>query len=119
MIVLICGSREWKDTKAIRARLEQLPRGSIVIHGGADGADEIAGHVAKLLGHHVALVRALWDITGLGAGHRRNHAMLKLKPELVIAFNLDTSGTNGVIKTAQLRGFEVEEIKPTRTGEED
>ena len=42
VIALFCGSRDWSDRESIRAEVEALPPDSIVIEGGACGADRIA-----------------------------------------------------------------------------
>lgn len=115
MRVLVCGSRGWTDHKTIKSRLEQLPKKTIIIHGGADGADSLAGHIAsERLGMHVAIVRALWHIYDKGAGSKRNRAMLDLEPDLVIAFSLGTRGTRNMIKLAEQHGIEVEVVKPEK-----
>lgn len=112
MKVLICGSRDWKDTAAIRARVNALPDDTIVIEGGAVGADANARHFAEQRGLFVAdmAVRSShWRRHGKGAGHKRNHAMLDLGPDLVIAFQRNASnGTQGTIDEARRRGVAVE-----------
>ena len=76
VVALFCGSREWTDRDRIRRDLESLPEGSVVIEGGARGADRIAREEAQRLGLHVAIVPALWDHYGRSAGYRRNEARL-------------------------------------------
>jgi hypothetical protein len=101
VIALFCGSREWTDRERIRRDLESLPEGSVVIEGGARGADRIAREEAKALGIHVATVPALWDHYGRPAGYRRNEAMLRLQPDLVYAYPLDGPGTANMIRAAE------------------
>lgn len=91
-------------------RIGSLPDDTIVIHGGADGADQMAGQAAKLRGLHSAIVYPLWGRYGRSAGHRRNAAMLSLQPDLVIAFSLGTNGTQGTIDGARRLGIPVEVI---------
>ena len=108
MKVLICGSRDWLDRNAINARVAALPAASIVIQGGAKGADLMARHAARLYGYHWAEVPARWE-DGRGAGLRRNRVMLDLGPELVIAFQRNGSrGTQDTIDEARWRGIPVE-----------
>lgn len=110
MIALFCGSRDWKDRGAIEADMFPIAMAdpeAIVVHGGARGADEIAGEVARQLGLHVAEVRALWPLFGRGAGPRRNEAMLRLKPDVVYAYPLSGPGTRGMINLARACGVEV------------
>lgn len=109
-LVLVCGSRDWADREAIRERLHRLPSDSIVIAGGARGADRDAAKVAAELGFHVAEVRPQWNRYGGAAGRRRNLVMLRLKPDRVIAFSLGTHGTQHTIDNARAQGVEVEVI---------
>jgi YspA, cpYpsA-related SLOG family len=46
MRVLICGDRNWTDRAAIGRDVLTLPKGSMVIHGNARGADRSAGEIA-------------------------------------------------------------------------
>ncbi len=125
MIVLVCGGRTYgmertdsgQLTKAaqhqrtlIGQRLAQLPPGTIIIEGGAPGADLIARETAQALGLHCAEVAALWGSYGRSAGHRRNQAMLDLRPELVIAFP-GGAGTANCVFQARQRGIRVEEVR--------
>jgi hypothetical protein len=73
---------------------------SMLIHGGARGADKMAGRWAYHKGIHAAEVCALWDAFGKAAGHRRNEAMLELGPTLVIAFQ-GGKGTQSMIDIAE------------------
>jgi YspA, cpYpsA-related SLOG family len=109
MRVLVCGSRNWPDPAAIRKRLRDLPMRSVVIHGGARGADEIAGTVANGLGFEVRVFKADWDAWGAEAGKRRNLRMLAESPDLVIAFWASGStGTAHTISNARRLGIPVE-----------
>lgn len=108
MIVVVCGSRGWTDRDAINRRVAALPPGSIVIQGGATGADIMARHAAALANLHWAEMPAMWR-NGNGAGHARNRAMLDLRPDLVIAFQRNGSrGTQNTIDEARCRGIAVE-----------
>ncbi len=110
LTVIFCGSRGWTDRARIRADLERLPEGSIVIEGGARGADRIAREESEALGLHVATVRALWDFYGRPAGYRRNEAMARLQPEFVYAYPLgDSPGTRQMVKIAERECIQVRE----------
>ena len=115
MRVLVCGSRTWTNADAIRARLVELPRGTEIVHGGALGADRLAGTIALSLGFSVLEVPADWRGLGRSAGYRRNLAMLDLRPDLVLAFWKDGStGTGHTIDEAAKRGIPLE-IFPAST----
>lgn len=108
-VALFCGSRKWTDREAIRRDLESLPPDSVVIEGGAPGADRIAREEAQALGIHVATVRALWDFYDKSAGYRRNEAMARLRPDFVYAYNLGTGGTAQMISVAEAECIQVRE----------
>jgi hypothetical protein len=101
LVVLFCGSREWTDRDRIRRDLESLPEGSVVIEGGAPGADRIARQEAQKLGIHVATVNALWDYYDKPAGYRRNEAMARLEPDYCYAYPLGGPGTAQMIQLAE------------------
>jgi precorrin-6x reductase len=112
MIVLICGSRDWTDVPTVEDAIAALPIRTVVIEGGADGADKIARQAARRAGLHVATVAALWERFSKGAGARRNRAMLHLRPDKVIAFHKNGSpGTADMIAAARAAGVPVEVIE--------
>lgn len=110
-LILVCGSRHWADYQRIIERLSQEPAGTVVIEGGAEGADRLAYRAAMSLGFNRITVKALWAKYGRSAGPRRNRAMLDLKPCKVIAFTPDLAksiGTKDCVEEAQRRGIPVE-----------
>ena len=116
MRVLVCGDRYWSDADLILARLAQFNPGDVVIHGGANGADTIAGMCAQKLGHNVEVFRADWNTYGRAAGPIRNRVMLDTKPDLVIAFHdciAASKGTRDCTTEAKKRGISVELIAHT------
>lgn len=87
MKVLCCGSRDWEDRATIRAWLTRCPKGTIVVHGAAKGADTIAGEEARALGFEVRPYPAAWKTLGDAAGPERNQRMLDIEePDAVLAF---------------------------------
>jgi YspA, cpYpsA-related SLOG family len=109
-VVLFSGSRKWTDRDRIRRDLEGLPPDSVIIEGGAPGADRIAGFEARRLGIHVAEVAALWDHHDRSAGYRRNEAMARLRPDLLYAYPLgDSPGTRHMIGIAEAECIQVRE----------
>lgn len=92
-IALCFGSREWRDTEPIEADLADLAANSIVVHGGARGADMLADKIARQMGLHVARVDALWKFHGKKAGPIRNEMMLALGVTHAYGYSLGTPGT--------------------------
>lgn len=110
MYVLICGDRHWSDHAMIEAELSTLAEGSIIIQGGAPGADDIADTVARALSLGSISYRADWDRYGRRAGPIRNREMLDTNPQEVWAFHDDiehSKGTRDCVKEAKRRGIPV------------
>ncbi len=107
MRVLICGGRDYTDAAALESAMSLLPFSpSIVIEGGARGADRLGRQWAIKNGIHYATVPALWDAFGKSAGGRRNSAMLLLQPEYCIALPGGT-GTKNMVKQCAGRSIPV------------
>jgi hypothetical protein len=113
MNILICGDRAWNNITILRSVIKDLiaQYGTFtLIHGDANGADRLSGHVAKYsFGLEVMVFPALWDTHGKKAGPIRNRQMLSEgKPDLVIAFHNDlehSKGTKDMLKIAGLAGI--------------
>ena len=117
--VLITGSRNWGNRETIYSALENelRARGAItVVHGGARGADSIAGEWAKAkraAGFNVSeeVHPAQWNTHGRAAGPIRNQKMIDLGAEIVLAFPLGESrGTRHAMKASRLAGLKVKEF---------
>jgi hypothetical protein len=108
-VALITGDRNWTDKRLIQEWLKRLDI-TAVIEGGARGADALAGQSASELGIEVAEVPADWDKHGRAAGPIRNAEMLKLNPDIVLAFhgNLrESKGTKDMVRRANKAGVPV------------
>lgn len=98
MKVLVCGGRNFSDYQAVDAVLCALPvEPSLIIHGGARGADRLAKQWAIANGIHHCAVPALWDYYQRSAGMLRNKAMMLLQPDYGVAFP-GGSGTAGMVR---------------------
>lgn len=107
MRVLVCGSRHFNDYKLLEKVLDDYPIVTI-IEGEARGADTLARVYGEARGRDVLAVPANWDKYGKRAGPIRNGEMLKLLPDLVIAFRGPNSrGTQNMIDQARKAGVEV------------
>jgi D-arabinose 1-dehydrogenase-like Zn-dependent alcohol dehydrogenase len=111
MKVLCCGDRNWTNWKAIKKALEGLGPNTEIIHGGARGADSMAGYVAKQLGYEVRVYPANWTKYGKAAGAIRNRFQFDSEnPELVLAFHDDienSKGTKDMVAYARSKGCPV------------
>ena len=112
MKVLVCGSRSFTDRKKIHARLSVFPSDTLIINGGAIGADSLADTIARDLKMNTLIIRPMWDKYGKSAGIIRNNQMLDMGPDLVIAFYDGVSrGTAYTINEARRRNIPVEVIR--------
>lgn len=105
LVVLVCGGRDFADHKALSLALDTLHGGRgvfAVVHGGARGADSLAGDWARRTrGVYEVPIKALWDDLGRSAGPFRNGAMIDIcKIDLVMAFP-GGSGTADMIARAE------------------
>ena len=94
--ILICGDRDYKDWLKVQDYLNTISRTTIIIHGGARGADSLAGNLATSLKMKVIKFPAEWDKYGKAAGVLRNQQMLDDgHPDLVVYFHKDLENSKG------------------------
>lgn len=100
---IVCGGRSYLDAAWLSQTLDKMHAEmpiSELAHGGAEGADALAGKWAEAKGIPVRVYEADWKREGKSAGPRRNARMLKdFKPDLVIAF-AGGAGTADMVKRA-------------------
>jgi hypothetical protein len=121
--VLVCGSRHWSDYSAIVEAITALePMPSLIIHGGATGADSLAGTAAHYLSIPVQVFKAPWVEHGRAAGFIRNRFMLiEGRPDLILAFAspclAESKGTAHMVALARKAGIPVQltELHPAAT----
>lgn len=110
MRVLVCGGRHYSNHAAVEHALTVLHarRGiTLLIEGGATGADRLAREWAKKRGVPFETEEADWTKYGDAAGPIRNALMLsKWKPDGVVAFPGDR-GTRDMIRKAEAAGLKV------------
>lgn len=90
MRVLVCGGREYADRDTLFWYMDMVLRkhpGLCICHGGATGADSLAGDWASERGVPVAVFNANWDKYGKAAGPMRNKLMACVfEPHAIVAF---------------------------------
>lgn len=109
MKILVTGGRDFKDKDLLYKALDSVKakKGiSLLIQGGAKGADSLAKQWCIERGVHSCQVDALWDSFGKAAGHRRNATMLMLSPDGCVAFK-GGRGTEGMIDMCEKKGVVV------------
>ncbi len=110
MRVLVCGGRDYVNTSKIYETLDDIDGITSIIHGGARGADSIAGQYAKDRDLIEEVFQANWDLHGRQAGFMRNAEMAETAPDLVVAFQ-GGAGTRNMINIAKWKKITVIEIK--------
>ncbi len=105
-VLLVTGGRDFRDGAALRrAILDARP--SLIIHGGARGADRLASEIADVLGIPQVVYPANWTGEGRAAGAIRNQRMLDHgKPDLVLAAP-GGRGTADMVRRATAEGIPV------------
>lgn len=110
MKVIVCGGRDFADAAMMERVLNDVHSDtpiSLLIEGGAKGADRLARlwAIARSVPHKT--YPAAWHIYREAAGPMRNEAMLKAeRPHLVIAFS-GGRGTADMVRRAQTAGVPV------------
>lgn len=119
MRVLVCGGRKYSNQATIDKVLDRLHEESpitLLVHGGAKGADRLAylWAVAKGIKHRAHYPD--WKAHGYAAGPIRNVQMYQReKPHLVVSF-AGGSGTAHMVKYAKRKGCKVIEVKEDIAG---
>ena len=129
--VIIAGSRKFNDYEFLKQKCDFLLKEKskthqiVIIEGEASGADLLGKRYAKEKGYEVDENPAKWqdfsepcvvktnkrgEKYNALAGHKRNEVMAK-KADALIAFNLNTPGTNNMIKLAKKHGLLIREFK--------
>ncbi|MBU6293176.1 MAG: DUF2493 domain-containing protein [Planctomycetes bacterium] len=87
MKILVTGGRDFGDRNLLFSGLDRIHAENpitMIIHGGAKGADALASEWAASRGVPVEVFKPNWRL-GRHAGLQRNNDMLASKPELVVA----------------------------------
>jgi len=118
-VLIVCGSRRWTDYDRLAEVLAGIvgipPRYAALWHGGAKGADAMAGNWAQARWSRLPVRRwpADWERYGRAAGVRRSAEMIAAAPpgSLLVAFVphrlADSVGTAHEVKLARHRGLAV------------
>lgn len=106
MKILVCGGRDYANVLHVTSTLDGY-RDQVVeiIHGGAPGADTLAGMWARGNGVRETVFEANWLHAGRAAGAQRNARMLReSRPDLVLAFE-GRNGTQDMVERARRAGI--------------
>lgn len=87
------GSRAWKDPAPIREYLAGLSRWSVIVSGGARGADQLAEKLALERGLVVCSIQPPWQALGRRAGPLRNLVIADVSDRCVAFWDGESRGT--------------------------
>ena len=86
MKIGVIGSRGFNDYKLLKDTLDKyLPEATVVVSGGARGADSLGERWAKENGLETLIFLPDWDAYGKSAGYIRNADIVK-NSDIIIAF---------------------------------
>jgi hypothetical protein len=109
MKVLVTGGRGFSNHTLLLTTLDRLHAVhpfTTLIHGGACGADRLAGEWAASRGIPVEVYLADWQKYGRAAGPIRNQQMIDRKPDMVVAFP-GGRGTADMVRRVRHAGIEL------------
>lgn len=107
--IIVCGGRDYNDMRAVYAALDKMAAKSeisMIIQGGADGADKMAFAWAFQRCIPCLSVPADWGLHGKAAGPIRNQKMIDMVVDGVVAFP-GGSGTADLVARATAAGVKV------------
>lgn len=107
--LIVCGNRDYSDSRAVFRALDRVRAKygvAKIKHGGARGADALAGRWAEECGVPVEVFDADWEQHGKRAGPIRNQAMADSGADGCIAFP-GGRGTADMIQRATEAGIKV------------
>lgn len=112
--MLVCGGRAYNNWFVASEWLDQMHRDhpiAAIIHGGARGADSLAGRWAHENGVVCETYRAEWERLGKRAGPIRNQQMLDNgKPDCVVWFP-GGAGTADMVRRAEKANVPTLEVR--------
>ena len=121
MKVLVCGGRKFKNRDLLFGTLDELHRKRPirqVIHGAAEGADDLAGQWARDRGVPCRTFPVNWEgrrengrwIYNKAAAFQRNQEMLDVgKPDMTLAFP-GQGGTADMVRRSRAEGVRTIQI---------
>lgn len=122
MKVLVCGGRDFNDRRFVYNELDKrhaVTPISLLICGGARGADQLAQDWASYRRVACRVFNADWETHGRAAGPIRNQLMLDDgTPDLVMAFP-GNRGTADMVRRATELGVKTHYIGDTETDGDD
>jgi hypothetical protein len=109
--VIVAGGRYFGDYGLVEKHLASLPAGSVIVSGGATGADSLGERFANENGFDIVRFPAEWDKYGKRAGYLRNKQMAEYGTCLLAFWDGKSRGTKMMISLAKEQGIPVKVVR--------
>jgi hypothetical protein len=109
--VIVAGGRHFNDFGLVEKHLANLPAGSVIVSGGATGADSLGERFANENGYDIVRFPAEWDKYGKRAGYLRNKQMAEYGTCLLAFWDGKSRGTKMMINLAKEQGIPVKVVR--------
>lgn len=112
LVVCVTGGRDFTNAVIVNQALDKIHADkpiSMLVNGGATGADALARAWAKANRIETHTEAALWALYGQRAGPIRNGVMVSFAPDLVVAFP-GGAGTRDMVTKSVQAGLQVVHI---------
>ncbi len=109
--VIVTGGRDYSDYERFSKEMTKMGP-TLVIQGGAPGADALARRWAEEHGVKCETYPAEWGKYGKSAGPMRNEEMIRANPEAVVLAFPGGRGTAHCISFARYAGRAVYQVLP-------
>lgn len=113
--VIIAGSRNFDDMELLDKKLipyfaKLIKKDTLIISGGASGADTLGAIWGKDKGYSLTIFAADWDTQGKAAGPIRNKQMAEHATHLVLFWDGKSRGSASMLKFAKECNLEIKEV---------
>ena len=100
----------WYDTSVVRKYINGLPKGTVIVSGGASGIDSLAEEAALERGLVVVVCKPPWRAMGRRAGFVRNGVIVDIADRGVAFWDGHSPGTKSTIELFKKAGKPIEVI---------
>lgn len=104
MKLIIAGTRAFNDATLMATKMKKLTqwtKPTLIVSGGAQGADTLGEGWAVIHNIPITLFKAQWQMYGKSAGFKRNEEMAQYADALVVFWDGISKGTKHMIDLAR------------------
>lgn len=107
MIIMVGGSRDYKDVQGVQEWARKFDLKDVLIHGNCQGSPDVwAGQIISRMGAVVGEFDYV-QTWGKAGGHLRNRAMVDIADKCVFFWDGKSSGTGKTIEYARMKNKSV------------